>query len=61
MVASEQSGDRNWQALAELFAAGRIRPKVSRVYPFEEYAAALRCLSERQAIGKVVVQVREST
>lgn len=50
---------RNWEELRAMFDAGRIRPKVSRVYAFEEYAAALRCLTERQAIGKVVVRVAE--
>lgn len=50
---------RNWDDLRAMFTAGRIRPKVSRVYAFEEYAAALRCLTERQAIGKVVVRVAE--
>lgn len=50
---------RNWEELRDLFTAGKIKPKVSRVYPFAEAAAALRCLADRQAIGKVVVQVVE--
>lgn len=50
---------RNWQELREMFTAGRIRPRVSRVFPFSESADALRCLTERQAIGKVVVRVKE--
>lgn len=50
---------RNWEELRDLFTAGKIKPKVSRVYPFGEAAAALRCLADRQAIGKVVVQVVE--
>ncbi|MDZ7826221.1 MAG: NADPH:quinone oxidoreductase family protein [Gammaproteobacteria bacterium] len=50
----------NWRELGEMFADGRIAPRVNRTFPLEEYAAALRCLSEREAIGKVVVRVRES-
>ena len=37
-----------------------ISPKVSREFAFEETAAALRCLTEREAIGKVVVRVKET-
>ncbi len=50
---------RNWEELRAMFTAGKIHPKVSRVYALEEYASALRCLTERQAIGKVVVRVAE--
>lgn len=49
----------NWEELRALFTAGKIKPKVSRVYPFAESAAALRCLTNREAIGKVVVLVVE--
>jgi NADPH2:quinone reductase len=55
-----EANAENWRELGEMFAAGRIAPRVNRTFPLEEYAAALRCLSERQAIGKVVVRVRES-
>ncbi len=51
---------RNWDELRDLFTAGKIKPKVSQVFPLSEYAAALRCLTERQAIGKVVVKVAEA-
>ncbi len=54
-----ETNARNWRELAALYRAGAIRPLVSRVYALEEYAEALRCLSERRAIGKVVVRVAE--
>lgn len=47
----------NWDELREMFAAGKIKPRISQVYALEEFAPALRCLTERQAIGKVVVEV----
>jgi NADPH:quinone reductase len=43
------------QALAE---QGRVRPLVGRRLPFAEGAHALSVLGDRQAIGKVVVDVR---
>ena len=49
---------QNWRELANLWEAGKIAPLVSREFAFEEHAAALRCLSEREAIGKVIVRVR---
>lgn len=55
-----EANAENWRELGEMFADGRIAPRVNRTFPLEEYAAALRCLSEREAIGKVVVRVRES-
>lgn len=50
---------QNWRELGELFAKGRIAPRVNRTYTLAESAEALRCLMEREAIGKVVVRVRE--
>ena len=40
-----------------LVERGRIDPLVGRCYPLEQYARALRRLSERRAIGKVVLTV----
>ncbi|HEY5679930.1 MAG TPA: NADPH:quinone oxidoreductase family protein [Pseudomonadales bacterium] len=50
--------DANFKEILDLYRDGKIKPMIGRTYPLEEYAAALRCLSERQAIGKVVVTVR---
>lgn len=43
------------QALAELYAAGKIKPYVSKVYPFSELKEALAALGGRKTTGKVVV------
>jgi len=48
----------NLEAVLEYHKAGSIQALVGREFPLEQYAQALRCLSERQAIGKVVVNVR---
>jgi NADPH:quinone reductase len=52
-----QAGDnrRNFAELARLYAAGRLRPVVSGVYPLERAAEALDELGQRRAVGKVVV------
>jgi NADPH2:quinone reductase len=41
--------------LLSMLAAGRLHPVVSRVFPLEQTAAALRHVADRQAVGKVVV------
>jgi NADPH2:quinone reductase len=49
---------KNLQSVLELFARGKIQARVGHEFPFADYADALRCLSERRAIGKVVVKVQ---
>lgn len=48
---------RNMMELMELFAEGKIDPKISEVFEFEDYAKALGALTERRATGKVVLKV----
>lgn len=47
------------EALVELVEAGRIDPLVGAELPLEQAADALRLLADRQAVGKVVLQVRK--
>lgn len=54
------AADANFREILDLYRAGKLQPLVGREYPLDQYAAALRCLMERQAIGKVVVNVRSS-
>jgi NADPH2:quinone reductase len=48
----------NLETVLDYYRAGSVKALVGREFPLEQYAAAMRCLSERQAIGKVVVNVR---
>ena len=48
---------QNVKDLMRMFAEGKINPKVSEVFPFEEYEQALAALSSRRAKGKVVLKV----
>jgi len=49
---------KNFQEIIGFYEHGRIRPVIGRQYPLAEYAAAMRCLMNREAIGKIVVNVR---
>ena len=55
---SPEENDRNFEEMLALFNAGKIKPMIGRRFAFADHAKALRCLSERQAIGKVVVEIR---
>jgi NADPH2:quinone reductase len=44
-----------FEALFDLYEAGRIRPAIWRTYPLAELPAALAALGSRQTWGKVVV------
>jgi NADPH2:quinone reductase len=52
-----QDSRQNFEEILEFFDAGKINPLVGREYPFTDYAQALKCLEQRQAVGKVVVNV----
>lgn len=43
--------------LTKMFEAGRIRPHVSHVLPFDEVEAGLELLRSRKATGKVVIRM----
>ena len=45
--------------LLALRAAGRIRPNVSHVLPFEAFPEGLALLRDRKATGKVVIRVQD--
>jgi len=49
---------QNFKEILTMFEDGKISPLVGQTFPFNEYAKALRCLSGRQAVGKVVVEIR---
>jgi NADPH2:quinone reductase len=49
----------NFEEILAFYEAGEIDPLIGREYPISGFAAALRDLSERRAIGKVVVNVRQ--
>jgi NADPH2:quinone reductase len=50
-------GEVRIKALTEWAEAGRIRPNVSHRLPLEDYARAMRLLTDRKAIGRVALMM----
>ncbi|MEM1155634.1 MAG: NADPH:quinone oxidoreductase family protein [Pseudomonadota bacterium] len=50
-----EENQRNVQELWDLFAAGKISPVVTDLYPVEQYEEAFNCMIERRARGKVIL------
>ncbi len=48
----------NFAEILTLYEQGAIDPLIGRTFPLEDYAEAMRCLSGRRAIGKIVVNVQ---
>lgn len=47
----------NFREILDFYTAGKLDPLVGAEFPLNDYAAALRFLMDRKAIGKVVVNV----
>ncbi len=52
-----QAGHHNMLEILRLMETSQIEPIIGACYPFEDFAPALRCLSERRATGKVLLQI----
>ena len=48
---------QNFQEIVDFYQQGKVAPLVGQTYALADYAQALRCLSERRAIGKVVIEL----
>ena len=48
---------QNFREILEFYNQKKIDPLIGQTFPLTDYAPALRCLSERRAIGKVVVEL----
>jgi NADPH:quinone reductase len=59
--ASKRSGfmRRQWDAMVDDIASGRLAPPISATYPLAEAASAINELAERRVTGKVIVHPRE--
>jgi NADPH:quinone reductase len=52
-----ENSAKNMMELLQMFAEGKIDPKISQVFEFEEYEKALGALTGRTATGKIVLKV----
>jgi NADPH2:quinone reductase len=50
---------RQWDAMLDDIATGRLAPPISATYPLAEAASAINELAERRVTGKVIVHPRE--
>jgi len=48
---------QNFREILDFYTAGKIDPLIGQTFALQDYAEALRCLSERRAIGKVVIEL----
>lgn len=48
---------QNFREILQFYSQQKIDPLIGQTFPLSDYAPALRCLSERRAIGKVVVEL----
>jgi NADPH2:quinone reductase len=48
-------GDVRFKTLSEWAETGKVRPNISHRLPLEDYAKAMRLLTERKAIGRVAL------
>lgn len=51
--------EANEERLRALFAAGTVRPHIGAEFALADTAAALRCVADGEAVGKVVVRVTD--
>ncbi len=49
---------QNMREIVAMCTDGRLKPRIGARFPMERYAEALRCLMERRALGKVVLEIR---
>jgi NADPH2:quinone reductase len=52
-----EAAHRDVAALLDWYTQGKLKPHISRVYPLEQVAEAIRHVEERKVLGKVVLKV----
>jgi NADPH:quinone reductase-like Zn-dependent oxidoreductase len=49
------ANDREFRALLQTVAAGRLSPRIDRIFPLSEARAAYQLLEEGRQFGKIVL------
>jgi NADPH2:quinone reductase len=55
IVGSTMANDREFRALLHAVASGKLKPRIDRVFPFSEAAAAYALMEEGRQLGKIVL------
>ncbi len=50
-----QRNQENLEALLDFFKSGKLKPHISKTYPLEDAAQALKDMAARRAMGKLVI------
>jgi NADPH2:quinone reductase len=48
---------QNMQELGALLTSGKLQPRITESYVFDDFKQAFRAISERRAVGKVVLRI----
>jgi len=56
LLEQDDEAGQNRRELAALFEQGQLQPHIHQVFPLEKAVDALRALTSREVIGKVIVQ-----
>lgn len=51
---------QNMREIVGFYESGRLQPRIGARFPMERCAEAMRCLMERRALGKVVLEILPS-
>lgn len=51
---------QNMQEMAALISAGKLRPRVSEAFPLHDYEKAFAAITQRRALGKVILRMKAS-
>ena len=54
-----ESTAQNMREIVGLCESGKLQPRIGARFPMEDFAPAMRCLMERRALGKVVLDIRK--
>jgi NADPH2:quinone reductase len=56
-IADPAANEKDFQQLFAWYREGRVAPRISARFPLHETSEALRTVSERRAVGKVVIEM----
>ncbi len=53
--------EQNFQELLTMYAVGNLRPVVTQSFSMEDFAAAFNVFAQRRVMGKVVLEIRQTS
>lgn len=53
--------EQNFQELLTMYSEGKLRPVVTQSFSMEDFAAAFKVFAQRRVMGKVVLEIRQTS